>query len=122
MAQTPAPPPARRPDQPQYGHVPSPYAPLAAPPGNWFAIPALVLGIVGTVVGLAPLLYKVALACGTLAFIFGIAGRPPSTRAGAPNRRMATAAIILGVIAVALGIIGRDLVIHAFPEPAASWL
>ena len=120
MAQTPAP-PARRPDQPQFGYVPyARSAPSAAPAGNVLAIPGLVLGIVGAVVGLAPLLYKVALACGILAFTFGILGRRPSTRAGAPNRRMATAGIILGVIAVGLGIFGAILVAGAFAEPAAS--
>ncbi|HEX2089533.1 MAG TPA: hypothetical protein VHI54_06360, partial [Actinomycetota bacterium] len=62
----------------------------------------------------------VALACGILAFTAGILGRRPSTRVAAPNRRIATTAIILGVIAMGLGIVGAVLVGGAFAKPVAG--
>ena len=83
---------------------------MAAPQGNGFAVAALVLGIVGVVLMLTsivlPVLFFVTLPYAILPVLVGIFGRQRSTRRGAPNRGMATAGIVLGAIAVALGIAG----------------
>jgi hypothetical protein len=116
MAETPKPPSVPRPDQqPQYGH-----ARQAASPGNGFAVAALVLGIVGGMGALTsfvlPVLYYVVLPFGIVPVICGIVGRRRSTRTGAPNRGMATAGIVLGVISIALGIPGVVFVIQTSSE------
>src|SRR5436305_5330947 len=42
---------------------------------NGLAVAALVLGIIGVVVGLIPLFFFIALPLGVLAFVFGLIGR-----------------------------------------------
>jgi len=85
--------------------------------GNGFAVTALVLGLIGAVVGLIPIFFLGAWLLGVLAIIFGFAGRsrvkrdPEAGRAG-----MALAGIILGVIAIVLGIIGVSVVNNAVDE------
>lgn len=66
-----------------------------------FAVTALVLGVVGVVFGLIPITYVIALGAGVLALIFGVL----AWRWG-----MGKAGVILGVIAVGLGIWGAVIV------------
>ena len=95
-----------------------------APPGNGFAVAALLLGIVGVITAvvpiLLPILYILAPPWGILALIFGIVGRRRSTRTGAPRRGMATAGIALGAIAAALLIAGAVFVIQTSSEELRS--
>ena len=97
-----------------------------APPVNGFAVAALVLGIVGVValivgvVGSIPVVYFAGPPCGVLAFVFGIVGRRRSMRMGAPNRGTATAGIIVGLIAVALGTAGIVFVLINSSEELLS--
>ncbi|MGE3138135.1 MAG: DUF4190 domain-containing protein [Thermoleophilia bacterium] len=82
--------------------------------GNGLAVAALVLGIVGTVMGLIPILFWIALPCGIVGVCLGI----PAIRAAAERGRkgMAWAGTILSVIAIALGVAGVAIVNDAFSD------
>jgi hypothetical protein len=80
------------------------YAPPPVQPVNThrgLAIAALVLGIVGAVFGFIPITFVIALICGVLALIFGLIGR---------RHGMGKAGLILGIVAIALGIWGAVIV------------
>jgi hypothetical protein len=100
---------------PQYGAAPSyggapqyvaqqyvVVAPQAV--GNGMAIAALVLGIIGVL--LAPSIgsYLLGVICGVLALVFGLVGIRNVTARGASGGGLATAGIVLGCVAIALGI------------------
>ncbi len=74
---------------------------MAAPGGqqasNGQAVAALVLGILGLVLFWTVWL---GLILGTLAIVFGALGRS-KTKQGAPNKSMATAGLVLGIVTVA---------------------
>jgi hypothetical protein len=72
---------------------------------------ALVLGIVGAVVGLIPLLGIIAIPCGILAIIFGIVGIRRRARKG-----FAIAGLATGVVALTFGILGLVIVNNAFDD------
>lgn len=78
-------------------------------PANGMAVSALVLGIVGSVLGLVPLTGFIALICGILALVFGFVGYGRA-REGAPHKTMAIWGIVLGAAAIILGIIGLTIV------------
>ena len=79
----------------------------AAAPGNAYAITALVCGIVGAVLGLIPFTFWLAWILGVLAIVFGVIGRGRADREPAAGRRStATAGLILGIVAIALGVVG----------------
>ena len=73
--------------------------------GNGLAVASLVLGIIGVVVGLVPILFFFAWVLGILALIFGGVGRKREFR-----RKMATWGAVLGLAAVLLGIWGQSIV------------
>ena len=83
--------------------------PPGSPPTNGMAVAALVLGIVGVVLGLVPLTGFIALICGILGLIFGFAGYGRAKK-GAPHKTMAIWGIVLGGAALVLGIIGLTIV------------
>jgi uncharacterized membrane protein len=110
MSQTPVPPPPQ--EQPAYPSGPPQYSnPLQAPPrqSNGLAVAALVLGIVGAVFGLIPLTFFIAFICGVLAVIFGFVGLGKARR-GAEHKGMAIAGLVLGFVALVLGIVGVVIV------------
>ncbi|MEQ8717768.1 MAG: FxLYD domain-containing protein [Acidimicrobiales bacterium] len=80
--------------------------------GNGLAVAALVLGIIGAVVGLIPLFFFLAFILGGLALIFGLIGR----KKGKPRRKMATWGAVLGLVAIILGIIGVAIVDDVFDD------
>ena len=79
--------------------------------GNGLAIAALVLGIIGAVSGLIPLLFWLAWILGILAVIFGAVGRSKPVRKG-----MATAGLVLGIVAIGLGAIGVAIIDDAVDD------
>lgn len=96
---------------------PAPQVVVVKQAGNGFAITALVLGIVGTVVGLIPIFFLGAWLFGLLAVVFGFAGRSRARREPEAGRaKMAIAGIILGAIAIVLGIVGVNVVDNAVDE------
>jgi voltage-gated potassium channel Kch len=88
--------------------------------GKGFAVTALVLGIIGALFGLIPLTFFLAIPLGVLAFIFGaIAWRRAAVlrrRGWQIPRGMARTGFVLGVAALALGIIGYNITTNAFNE------
>jgi hypothetical protein len=90
-------------------------APVGVRRGNGMAVAALVLGIVGVLSGLIPLLFFFAIVLGVLAFVFGLVGRSAAKREpGRSGRGPAIAGAILGVVACALGVVGIVIVAGVF--------
>jgi hypothetical protein len=89
----------------------SPQPPQAPTPiqGNGMAVAALVLGIVGCILGLVPLTGFIALICGILGLVFGFVGYNKA-KTGLPHKTMAIWGVVLGAGAVILGIIGLTIV------------
>lgn len=71
------------------------------PMRNGLGVAALVLGILGALIGVVPFLFIVAGTLGLLAVIFGFVGRARATRRQASNGGMALAGAILGIVAMA---------------------
>ncbi|MDQ3741029.1 MAG: DUF4190 domain-containing protein [Actinomycetota bacterium] len=85
--------------------------------GNGVAVGALVCGIIGTVLGLIPILFIVAWALGITAFVLGLAGRRKAKRNPHAGRKtMATWGVVLGVASFALGCAGVAIVNDAFSD------
>lgn len=81
---------------------------------NGLATAALVLGIIGAVVGLIPLTSPVALVLGVLATVFGAIGRNKAAKnPEVPNKGRATAGLVLGIVSIVLSIIGMVIVSNA---------
>ncbi|MFG2892926.1 DUF4190 domain-containing protein [Streptomyces sp. NPDC048248] len=83
-----------------------------ARPGNGFGTAALVVGIVGALLGIS-VIFGIVL--GVLAIVFGALGRARATRGEATNGGMALAGLILGGVAllisavvIALALIGAS--------------
>jgi hypothetical protein len=70
-------------------------------PHRGLAIAAFVLSVVGAIFGLIPLTCVIAIICGVLALIFGLVSRAHG---------MGRAGIVIGAIALALGIWGAVIV------------
>ena len=79
------------------------------------AVASLVLGILGTVIGLIPLLAFIAIILGLLAVIFGPIGIGRARRVGY-GKGMAIAGLILGIVALALAIYGFFVLNEAATE------
>jgi len=72
--------------------------------GIGMAIAALVLGIVGVLFAPSIGSYLLGVICGVLALVFGLVGIRNVTARGASGGGLATAGIVLGCVAIALGI------------------
>ncbi len=82
--------------------------------GNGLAVAALTLGIIGAFFGLIPFTCFHAWILGTLALSFGLVGR--GKKYMGYRRKMATAGAVLGVICLALGVIGLVIVGNAVED------
>ena len=98
MSDFPPPPP---PDSPY-----QPYPLVQQAPRNGLGIAALVLGIIGVVVGIIPFLFWLAVILGVIGLIFGFIGRGRANRGEATNGTMALWGIITSAVAVVLSIVG----------------
>ncbi len=85
--------------------------PVIVHQGNGMAVAALVLGIIGSVFALIPVLGLIALPLGIMAIVFGFVGR---RRPG--GRGMALAGILTGVLALLLSVVGLVIVRSAIEE------
>ncbi|HEY5336364.1 MAG TPA: DUF4190 domain-containing protein [Mycobacteriales bacterium] len=83
--------------QPGYGDA---YGYGAPPPRNGFGVTALVLGIIGLLTSW----FLIGVLPGVLAVVFGALGRGRAKRREATNRGMATAGIVLGILAIVVWI------------------
>jgi hypothetical protein len=85
--------------------------------GNGLAIAALVTGIVGLVLGFIPILFFIAWGLGITAFILGLVARRRAVRKPEVGRKgMATAGIVLGVLAFGMGIVGLAVLDDIFSD------
>ena len=99
-----------------YQGYPPPPPPL--PPGGGYplapakgmATASLVVGIVGVVTGLIPLLFFISLPCGVVALVLGLTAWSKGRTIGAKQGR---AGAWLGAIAVVLGVVGLVIVAGA---------
>lgn len=98
------------PSAPQFSPPPSaPYTPQTQPK-NGFGIAALVLGIVGIVLGLIPAVGIVlAILLGLIGIVFGILGFLRANKGIATNKVMAIVGTVLSVLAIVVGIISLIL-------------
>jgi hypothetical protein len=103
-------------------HIPEPWPPPPPPPvqqwrpvtpGRGLHIAALVVGIVGAVAGLIPLLFLVAWGGGVVAVVLGAIAYRQGRTVGV---RQGRAGIILGAVALALGTLGLAIVNSAFDD------
>lgn len=98
------------------GHPGYPMGPYGAwgsgvAPRNGLGVTALVLGIVGTVLGVACFGAFLGVPVGIAALIFGIAGVRKANRGEASNRGQAMAGLILGVVATVVSLAMIALVV-----------
>jgi len=96
-------------EPPPAPYTPDPVAAAAAPApagtGNGFAVAALVIGILGVLAGLVPLLFFVAGPFGLFALAFGLVGRSRAKKLSLRTGQ-ATAGTILGGVAMVLSVVG----------------
>ncbi|WP_030666703.1 DUF4190 domain-containing protein [Streptomyces rimosus] len=94
----------------QMHHPHAPQAPMGMPPQqaarNGLGIAALVLGIIGTLSGLLPLLFWLAGILGLLALIFGLVGLGRARRGQATNKGVAITGTVFGVLALIAAVVG----------------
>ena len=98
MSDFPPPPP---PDSPY-----QPYPVVQQAARNGLGIAALVLGIIGVVVGIIPFFFWLAVILGVIGLIFGFIGRGRAKGGEATNGTMALWGIITSAVAVVLSIVG----------------
>ncbi|WP_405390348.1 DUF4352 domain-containing protein [Streptomyces sp. NBC_01102] len=103
------------PPQPQQPHAPG-QVPGLRPARNGLGISALVLGIIGTVSGLIPLLFWLAGILGVIALILGLAGRGRAKRGEASNKGVATFGAVLGLVSLILSVVGAVLTFKAVDD------
>lgn len=85
----------------------------AVPKRSGLAVTALVLGIVGLVLSIIPVINVVGILLGGLAVVFGIIGIVTANGVKRTGRGMAIAGLILGAVAVVVGIIVNVVILGA---------
>lgn len=96
--------------------LPPPESPISpVQPAVGFATTALVLGILGTLFGLIPLLFFLAIPLGILAIVFGLIAARRNKRARS-HVGMARTGWLLGVAALTLGIVGIAIIDDAVDD------
>lgn len=94
------------PSAPQFSPAPSAHHPSTTQPKNGFGIAALVLGIVGIVLGLIPAVgIFFAIVLGLVGIVLGVLGFLRANKGVATNKVMAIIGTVLSVIAIFVGII-----------------
>jgi Na+/proline symporter len=83
--------------------------------GNGLAVAGFVCGLIGAIFGLIPLLFWIAFPLGVLGLVFGgIAWHRARRDAERGGKGLAIAAVILGLLALVLAIIGIVIIDNAF--------
>lgn len=88
-------------------------------PSQGMAVASLVLGILGLIGGWIPVVQYFTTLCSLLAIIFGAISRKKAMEEKQPTG-MATAGLVLGIISLALGVIGIICVIASCGILAAA--
>ncbi len=116
QASSPPPPPPPPPPlpPPESGELAQPGSSAVTPQRvNGIAVTALVLGIIGVLAGLIPILFFMAWSLGVLALAFGLIGSANARRRG-NGKAIAISGAILGAVALALGVVGIIIVNDVF--------
>lgn len=98
-----------RPSIPPAGGYPNPAADPGGTAGSGFAIAGLVLGVVAMIAAVTILFFQIAAVCGVLALVFGIVAHRRARRSDTRPGGSATAAVVLGSVAVVLAVGGAVL-------------
>ncbi|MGW2018235.1 DUF4190 domain-containing protein [Streptomyces sp. NPDC001927] len=83
---------------------------------NGLGTAALILGIIGTVSGLIPLLFWLAGILGVIALILGLVGRGRVKRGEANNKGVTTTGAVLGLAALILSVVGAVITFTAVSD------
>ncbi|MFJ3586399.1 DUF4190 domain-containing protein [Streptomyces sp. NPDC090127] len=83
---------------------------------NGLGTAALILGIIGTVSGLIPLLFWLAGILGVIALILGLVGRGRVKRHEADNKGVTTTGAVLGLAALILSVVGAVITFTAVSD------
>ncbi|GLF99346.1 DUF4352 domain-containing protein [Streptomyces yaizuensis] len=83
---------------------------------NGLGTAALILGIIGTITGLIPLLFWLGGTLGLIALILGLSGRGRVKRGEAGNKKTATFGALLGLVAMVVGVIGAVITFKAVDD------
>lgn len=86
------------------------------PPSNGFGMAALILGIIGVLTGLFPVLFWAAAVLGVIALVLGIAGARRARQGVASNPRMSATGAVLGALAIVLSVIGILIIADVFED------
>ncbi|MER6605115.1 DUF4190 domain-containing protein [Streptomyces sp. NPDC000927] len=98
--------------QPQQPYAPA-QQPGVRPARNGLGIAALVLGVIGAVSGLIPLLFWLAGILGVIGLILGLSGRGRAKRGEATNKGVATFGAALGLVSLILAVVGAVITFKA---------
>ncbi|MDK0519912.1 DUF4190 domain-containing protein [Streptomyces sp. ML-6] len=105
---------------PQSPQPQQPYGPVQTPgvrpARNGLGIAALVLGVIGAVSGLIPLLFWLAGILGVIALILGLAGRGRAKRGEATNKGVTTFGAVLGLVSLILAVVGAVITFKAVDD------
>ncbi|MCT9093847.1 DUF4352 domain-containing protein [Streptomyces sp. ASQP_92] len=93
-----------------------PWRPVSTAPRNGLGIAALILGIIGLISGITPILFWMAGILGIVALVLGIIGARRAKQGYATNRRMSIAGATLGGLAIVMSIIGIVIVADVFND------
>ncbi|MBP0461163.1 DUF4190 domain-containing protein [Streptomyces montanisoli] len=115
-----APGPHTAPSAPPVQPHPHAQAPAQAQARNGLGIAALILGLVGAISGIIPLLFWLAGVLGLIALVLGLAGRGRAKRGGATNKGVATAGAVLGLVAMIVAVIGAVITFRAVGDAVDS--
>ncbi|MFI8852689.1 hypothetical protein [Streptomyces sp. 891-h] len=96
---------------------PQPPAPAAAA-RNGLGLAALILGLIGALSGLVPILFWLSGTLGLIGLILGLVGRSRAKKGIATNGKTALAGVLLSLAAFALGVWGLVTVVTAFGDAA----
>ncbi|MGW0121103.1 DUF4352 domain-containing protein [Streptomyces sp. NPDC003327] len=94
----------------------TPHPPVQQPPvalRNGLGTAALVLGIIGTLAGLIPLLFWLAGTLGLIALILGLVGKGRVKRGEANNKGVTLTGVILGAVSLVLATVGLIITVTA---------
>lgn len=93
---------------------PAPSVVIVQPKGNGLGTTGFVLGVIGAIFGLIPLLFWIAFPLGGLGLIFGSVGwRHAVKEPERGGKGLAIAGTILSVIAIALAVVGATIINNA---------
>ncbi|MBQ1118953.1 hypothetical protein ACH4RA_23955 [Streptomyces smyrnaeus] len=99
-------------------HSPAQQPAPAVAARNGLGLTALILGLVGALSGLVPILFWLSGTLGLIGLVLGLVGRSRAKKGSATNGKTALAGVLLSLAAFALGVWGLVVVVTAFGDAA----